>query len=132
MSVPLEAAGMNDSKGNIIYEFGDFRVDLRKRQLYKDEASLQLTAKAFDTLTALIAANGETVSKSQLMDSVWQETAVEENNLTQQISALRKAFGERAKDHKFIVTIPGRGYCFVAEVQELDADESVDHGKRLP
>jgi len=51
-----------------------------------------------------------------LIDSVWGETAVEENNLTQQISILRKAMGERAGDHRFIVTVSGRGYCFVAPV----------------
>jgi TolB-like protein len=54
-----------------------------------------------------------------LMDRVWSETSVEENNLTQQISALRKAFGERAGDHKYIVTVPGRGYCFVMPVHKV-------------
>jgi serine/threonine-protein kinase len=113
---------MNEPKGNVIFEFGDFRIDLRRRQLYKDQSAVQLTAKSFDTLAALLAANGETVSKAKLMDTVWPETAVEENNLNQQISALRKVFGERAVDHKFIVTVPGRGYCFVAEVRTIEPD----------
>lgn len=75
-----------------------------------------LTAKAFDTLAYLVRHHGETVSKSELMNAVWQDSAVEENNLTQQIAALRRAFGERPNDHRFIVTVPGRGYCFVAEL----------------
>jgi len=104
-----------------VYEFGEFRVELRKRQLFRNGQAVQLTAKAFDTLAALITDRGEIVSKFTLMETVWPETAVEENNLTQQISALRKAFGERAGDHKFIVTVPGRGYCFVAEVSESNS-----------
>ena len=113
---------MNEPAGNIVYEFGDFRVDLRKRQLCKNEDQVALTAKAFDTLAALLAADGKTLSKAKLMDAVWPETAVEENNLTQQISALRKAVGERAGDHKFIVTVPGRGYCFVANVRKIESE----------
>jgi len=116
---------MKESKTNTIYEFGDFRVDLRKRQLQKHRETVQLTSKAFDTLAVLLAANGETISKTELIDSIWPDTAVEENNLTQQISALRKVFGERAADHKFIVTVPGRGYCFVAEVHEVEEIDSV-------
>ena len=111
---------MNEPTRNTIYAFGDFRVDFRKRQLFRVDRPVQLTAKAFDTLAALIAADGETVSKTELIDVVWPETAVEENNLTQQISALRKVFGERAGDHKFIVTIPGRGYRFVAVVRTIE------------
>ena len=117
---------MNQPNRNVIYEFGDFRVDIRKRQLFKNRAPLQLTAKAFDTLAALMAAHGETMSKAELMDAVWPETAVEENNLTQQISALRKAFGERAGDHKYIVTVPGRGYSFVARVVRVDDYAEID------
>jgi DNA-binding winged helix-turn-helix (wHTH) protein/TolB-like protein len=103
----------------VVYEFGSFRVDTRQRRLMRDAASVQLTSKAFDTLLVLLAEAGTTVAKSMLMDRVWSATAVEENNLTQQISALRKAFGERAGDHRYIVTIPGRGYCFVMPVKRV-------------
>jgi TolB-like protein len=64
--------------------------------------------------------HGETVSKSDLMNAVWADSAVEENNLTQQIAALRRAFGERPNDHRFIVTVPGRGYCFVAPLENSE------------
>jgi DNA-binding winged helix-turn-helix (wHTH) protein/TolB-like protein len=84
--------------------------------MYGDQ-QVALTAKAFDTLLHLVRHRGETISKSDLMNAVWADSAVEENNLTQQIAALRRAFGERPNDHRFIVTVPGRGYCFVAEIE---------------
>ena len=105
-----------------VYEFDRYRLDARTRQLTRDNVPIQLTAKAFDTLQALVSEPGVTLSKSTLMDIVWPETSVEENNLTQQISALRKALGERAGDHKYIVTVSGKGYCFVAPVKKLSAE----------
>lgn len=133
MTIPTRATDMNKPSGDLIYEFGEFRVDLRKRQLYTGQTTVQLTAKAFDTLAALLAADGETVSKADLMNIVWPETAVEENNLTQQISVLRKTFGERAGDHKFIVTVTGRGYCFVASVRKIEnaANDQPSTGQHL-
>jgi serine/threonine-protein kinase len=110
---------MNVRTEFVSYEFGSFRVDTLKRRLYRDGVPVQVTSKSFDTLAVLLAHNGETVTKADLMNSVWGDTAVEENNLTQQISALRRALGERARDHKFIVTVPGRGYSFVAFVREV-------------
>ena len=106
----------------VSYEFGEFRVDTLKRQLCGDRR-LPLTSKAFDTLRALIQNRGETLSKHDLMDAVWGDTAVEENNLTQQISALRKALGERPDERKYIITVPGRGYSFVAPVVEVNMIE---------
>ena len=109
-----------DGRGrNLSFEFGPFHADMLTRRLSRDGKPLTLTAKAFDTLAVLLAHRGETVSKIDLMNAVWGETSVEENNLTQQISALRKVLGERARDHKFIVTVSGKGYCFVAPVKEL-------------
>ena len=80
---------------NLSYEFGPFQADMLTRRLSRDGQPLPLTAKAFDTLTVLLARRGETVPKIDLMNAVWGETSVEENNLTQQISALRKVLGER-------------------------------------
>lgn len=107
----------------VSYEFGEFRVDTLKRQLRGCDQLLPLTSKAFDTLNVLIQNRGETLSKHDLMDAVWGDTAVEENNLTQQISALRKTLGERPDEHKYIVTVPGRGYSFVAPVVEVNMIE---------
>jgi len=106
----------------VSYEFGDFRLDAVARQVRRGPDNVPLTSKAFDTLFVLIQHPGETVSKQDLMDAVWGDVAVEENNLTQQISALRKALGERPEEHRFIVTVPGRGYSFVAPIAEVKVD----------
>jgi len=111
---------MSDTDRGVIYEFGSFRVDPAKRQLLCDNGPVHLTAKAFETLLILIKNAGETVSKTDLIDSVWLDVVVEENNLTQQISAIRRALGERPSEHKFIVTIPGHGYTFIAPLKEVD------------
>ena len=110
---------MDGQKRNIIYSFGGFRVDALKRQISNGGQAVAVTAKAFDTLIMLIRRPGELVSKEELIHNLWPDTIVEENNLLQQISALRKALGERAGAQKFIATIPGRGYCFVAQVDEI-------------
>lgn len=111
-------------KSERIYEFGSFCVDTVKRLLLREGEPVTLTSKGFDTLVTLVEHRGEVVSKDELMKILWPDTAVEENNLTQQISMLRKALGERAGDHRFVVTVPGRGYSFVAEVREVSNDES--------
>src|SRR5258705_5176258 len=108
---------MHDQNEHVVYEFDGFRVDVLRRKLLSKGVTLQLTAKAFDTLVFLIRHQGSTVTKADLMNAVWEDSAVEENNLTQQISALRRVLGERPNDHRFIVTVPGRGYCFVSELR---------------
>lgn len=106
------------------YEFGPFRVDTRKRLLFRDGEVVPITPKAFDILLTLIERNGEVLSKDDLMNAVWSETVVEENNLTRNISSLRKALGEKPDEHRSVVTIPGRGYRFVAEVKALIGGDS--------
>ncbi|MEO8041354.1 MAG: winged helix-turn-helix domain-containing protein [Acidobacteriota bacterium] len=109
---------MHEPNENDVYEFDGLRVDVTRRKLLRDGVPVQLTAKSFDTLLFLIRNHGSTVTKAELMNAIWPDASVEENNLTQQISALRKVLGERPNDHRFIVTVPGRGYCFVAELNE--------------
>lgn len=101
------------------YEFGPFRVDPVKRLLLRDGQAVAVTSKVFDTLLALVEHHGQLLPKDELMERLWPDTVVEENNLTQQISVLRKALGERSGEHRYIVTVPGRGYSFVAEVREV-------------
>lgn len=118
---------MDDRGVRVIYEFAGFRADPLTRRLYGGGEQLPITPKAFETLLVLIANRGDVVLKNDIIDAVWAETAVEDNNLTQQIAALRRAFGERASDHRFIVTVPGKGYSFVAVVSEVEiaADEEL-------
>jgi DNA-binding winged helix-turn-helix (wHTH) protein/TolB-like protein len=103
------------------YEFDPFRVDSLKRLLLRDGSPVPLKPKVFDTLLVLIENSGRVVDKDELMQSIWPDTAVEENNLTQNISAIRKALGERRDEHRYVVTVPGRGYRFVADVRKAQA-----------
>src|SRR3954466_6327140 len=101
-----------------LYEFGDFRLDQGRRTLLgRDGAPVALTAKAFETLSYLVEHAGTVLDKDELMRAVWPDTAVEENNLNQSISVLRRLLGEARGEHRFIATVPGRGYQFVADVR---------------
>jgi DNA-binding winged helix-turn-helix (wHTH) protein/tetratricopeptide (TPR) repeat protein len=84
-----------------------------------DGQPVRLPAKAFDTLLALVDHSGEVLTKDELIKAVWPDTFVEEINLTVNISALRKLLGEAPNDHRYIVTLPRRGYSFVAPVERL-------------
>ena len=109
-----------------IYEFGCFRLDAVKRLLWREGEPVPLTSKSFETLLALVESRGEILDKDQLLSRIWPDTVVEEKNLTINVSALRKALGERPQEHRYIVTVPGRGYRFVAEVQEISDTETAD------
>ncbi len=106
-----------------LYEFGQFRLDPFKRLLLRDGEPVALTPKLFDTLLALVRNRDQVVDKSELMREVWGDAIVEEGGLTRNISMLRKALGESPDSHNYIVTIPGRGYQFVAEVNECQDEE---------
>src|SRR5687768_13328543 len=100
------------------YEFGRFRLDARERVLLRDRDLVPLTPKVFEILLALVEQSGHVVEKDYLMKRVWPDTFVEEGNLTQNISLLRKALGETQGGVQFIETISRRGYRFVATVRE--------------
>lgn len=103
-----------------ICQFYGYRLDVVRRQLLDPGgAPVPLMPKATETLVHLVMHAGQTVSKDELLRAVWPNTVVEENNLTQNISALRRAFGEKLGEHRFIVTIPGQGYRFVAPVSSV-------------
>src|SRR5262245_39397603 len=101
------------------YEFGTFRIDTVKRRLLREGEPIALKSKCFETLLALVESRGQVLEKDELMGRIWPDTIVEESNLTGYISTLRKALGENPQEHRYIVTIPGRGYSFVAEVKEV-------------
>jgi Tol biopolymer transport system component/DNA-binding winged helix-turn-helix (wHTH) protein len=102
------------------FRFGSFVVDPRKRLLWRDGSVVPLTPKAFEILARLLHDRARVVTKEELLAQVWPDTAVGENTLTRQISTLRKALDERPGEHQYVVTIPGHGYQFVADVVELD------------
>ncbi|MET0650207.1 MAG: tetratricopeptide repeat protein [Pyrinomonadaceae bacterium] len=102
-----------------VYEFGPFRLNPARRVLLREGQPVALTAKVFDTLVIFVERRGRVLAKDELMTALWPDTAVEENNLTQHVSVLRKALGERAGAHRYVVTVPGRGYSFVEPVREV-------------
>jgi DNA-binding winged helix-turn-helix (wHTH) protein/TolB-like protein/Flp pilus assembly protein TadD len=102
-----------------LYEFGDFRLDTGKRLLRRlDGTTVPLTPRVFETLLYMVEHHDTVLDKEQLMEAVWPDSIVEENNLSQNISTLRRIFGETPGSHSYIVTVPGRGYRFVAEVRD--------------
>lgn len=91
------------------YEFGRFRINTGDRVLLRDQEIVQLTPKVFDILLALVENSGQVISKDGLMKKVWPDTFVEDGNLTQNISLLRKALGEGRNGNQYIETVPRRG-----------------------
>jgi DNA-binding winged helix-turn-helix (wHTH) protein/TolB-like protein/Flp pilus assembly protein TadD len=112
-------SSMPSRQGHGVFEFGDFRLDADQRQLLCISSGhvIPLLSRAFDTLHHLVQHPGELVGKEALMRAVWPDTIVEDNNLSQSIAAIRRALGERAGEHKYIVTIPGRGFRLVSQVR---------------
>jgi len=101
------------------YDFGDFRLDASRRLLSRSDQAVPLTSKALETLLALVRNRDRVLSKDELMKTVWPDSFVEEVNLAQNVSALRKALGEAPGENRFIATVPGKGYRFVSEVSEV-------------
>jgi DNA-binding winged helix-turn-helix (wHTH) protein/tetratricopeptide (TPR) repeat protein len=109
-----------------LYEFGPFLIDKRRRLLRRGDETVAITPKAFDVLTLLVANHGQIVEKGTILEAVWPQTSVEEGNLTVNISLLRRLLGDSRSEHRYIVTVPGRGYQFVAPVRLLDEDAEAE------
>jgi len=101
------------------YQFEIFELFPKQRTLLRGGERLPLMPKPLETLIMLVEHAGQTVPKETLLEQVWKGAAVEENNLTQSISTLRKTLGEKRGENRFIVTDPGRGYRFVAPVSRI-------------
>jgi DNA-binding winged helix-turn-helix (wHTH) protein/pimeloyl-ACP methyl ester carboxylesterase len=99
------------------YRFGPFHLDVRERRLSRGDEVIPLRLKVFDTLLVLVENAGRLVTKQELLDTVWPETTVEENNLNHNVSVLRKALGEKATGQQYIETVPRVGYRFAAPVE---------------
>ena len=113
-----------------IYEFEEFRLDAAKRLLTRAEGEqIALTPKVFDTLLYLVRNSGKVIGKDELMREIWTDSVVEENNLNQNISLLRRVFGEKPGEQRFIVTVAGHGYRFVPEVRAVADDDSETEGR---
>lgn len=109
------------------YEFGPFRLDVNERELRKEGKVLTLTPKAFDTLLILVERRGTLVEREELMGLLWPDSFVEESNISQNVSVLRRALGETNIKRRFIETVPKRGYRFVATVREFRGEPVAPH-----
>jgi TolB-like protein/DNA-binding winged helix-turn-helix (wHTH) protein len=104
-----------------LYGFGEFRLDGQNRLLQRGEAQIPLTPKALELLLLLVQRAGEVVGKDDLMKALWPDSFVEESNLTQTVFMLRRALGE-SPQRRYILTVQGRGYRFIAEVKTLSSN----------
>src|SRR5262245_58547345 len=110
-----------------LYQFGPYRLDSSECLLLRNGQAVSLTPKAFDLLKALVERPGELLSKEDLLQTVWPDSFVEESNLADNISKLRKALGEGQNGDRFIETVPKRGYRFLCDVRVVpDASQDAD------
>src|ERR1700682_4511577 len=107
-----------------LYRFGQFGLDPAKRTLSRADSPVSLTPKAFDVLLFLVQNPNRLVTKEELLQAVWGDTFVEEGNLKQYISHLRKALGDNSEDTRLIVTIARKGYQFTADVTVVEAADT--------
>src|SRR6188474_2243736 len=103
---------MNPRQVKRFYQFGPFRLDPEEQTLWRGDVRIPLTVKAFETLLVLVEGGGRVITKEELLQKVWPDSFVEENNLSQQVSYLRKALDETDSGIKYIETLPKRGYRF--------------------
>ena len=110
-----------------VYEFDAFRLDAKSHRLFRRQSGelVPLTPKAVELLLVLVQNKGHVVTKDQLLEAVWDNSFVEESNLSQTIFVLRKALGENTKVPRFILTAPNRGYQFIATVKEVDTEDAI-------
>jgi TolB-like protein/DNA-binding winged helix-turn-helix (wHTH) protein len=116
-----------------VVTFSGFVLDRVRRRLTDPEGDeIALTPKVFDTLACLAAHAGEVVEKHAIVEAVWPDVIVEDNNLNQAISTLRRVLGDCREAPRFIATVPRRGYRFVAPVRALEAGELEERERAAP
>ena len=112
--------------------FGAFRLSLTERRLSKHDKPVELRGRAFDILVALVERAGRVVSKKELFDIVWPDSTVEETSLRFHIASLRKALDDGTAGARYVTTVYGRGYCFVAPITSSDASPEVTRSEISP
>ena len=117
---------------HVVYLFDRFQLDVTRRKLLSAGGLVQpLNSRAMEALLVLVANAGQVVDKRRLMQAIWPDTIVEDNNLNQCILAIRKALGETAGSNQFVMTVQGRGFCFVCPVHRR-LQESSDPAPAAP
>jgi DNA-binding winged helix-turn-helix (wHTH) protein/Flp pilus assembly protein TadD len=108
-----------------MFQFGEFRVDPQDRTLRRNNMPVVLNRRAFDVLLYMVQNPGRVVTKEELLKSIWPDAFVDENNLTQSMSVLRRALDEHPGQNNYIATLPGRGYQFIAPVEALGSPPAI-------
>jgi DNA-binding winged helix-turn-helix (wHTH) protein len=111
--------------GGRVFSFGSFRLFPSQRQLLDGNARVRIGSRAFDILTILVERAGEVIGKEQLIARVWPKVFVDDSNLKTQVSALRRSLDDGRGGRHYIVTIPGRGYSFVAPVISAEGSRAL-------
>jgi DNA-binding winged helix-turn-helix (wHTH) protein len=109
---------------NHVYEFGEFRLETAEQLLLRQGEPARLTRKEFETLLVLVQSSGHLVEKEELMKRVWADTFVEEANLARNVWALRKVLSDDQGEHRYIETVPKRGYRFIAPVRDVAGEDT--------
>lgn len=118
---------MQPQQAHLIYEFGDFELDaLRRVLITRAGQPVEITGRVFEALVHFVERPGRLIEKKALIDALWPNVVVEDGNLTQTIHTLRRVLGETPGEHRYIATVPGRGYKFVAEVKARPERTSPD------
>jgi DNA-binding winged helix-turn-helix (wHTH) protein len=112
-------------KAQGIFQFGEFRIDALARTLRREAEVITLNYRAFDVLLYFVQNSGKVLTRDELLKNVWPDTFVDEHSLEQSISVLRRALDEKRGDNRYIVTLAGRGYQFVAPVQVITPDGKI-------
>ncbi len=102
-----------------IYAFGPYRLHPAIRVLTRENLEVSMGSRAFDLLVALVLRSGDVISRRELIAFAWQGLSVEESNVRVQIAHLRRELGCGVDGMRYIISIPGRGFCFVAPVERL-------------
>lgn len=114
-----------------IYEFGPFRLEVAERRLWRDDQHVPMPGRVFDILLLLARRGGRLVKKEELLEEVWHDVRVEENNLTVSMSVLRKALGQHPGGRQYIETVPRHGYRLLSEVRRVGR-EGAGTGTAVP
>jgi DNA-binding winged helix-turn-helix (wHTH) protein/tetratricopeptide (TPR) repeat protein len=119
----------SSTETKFVYEFGPFRADPNRNLLLRGADPVTLSAKSFETLLVLLRHGNEIVSKDELMKALWPDTFVDEANLAQHVSVLRRALGETPQDRRYIVTLPGKGYRFAESIRLVPVTVPEDNAR---
>src|SRR5262249_60839651 len=135
-SRPTESAMVpTPSPSRDVLSFGPFRLASGERLLTREGVPVELGARALDILIALVSRHNEVIGKKELLSHVWPDVTVGEDSLRVHIASLRKALGDGKDGARYIITLAGRGYCFVAPVArsrgDVEAATSLIEGQAL-